>query len=309
MFNIKILNKLLDVWFKDCKHVELAKKSVILGVMTSIFLVIIKFIGWYSTGSLSLQASMGDSLSDAFVSYLVFHAMKFSNVKFDDNHNFGHEKVEGLVSVLQSLVIFGVGLSIIKDAYLSWGDTEVVQNTTVGVIVMLISTFMVYQLIYFQKYVAGKTDSILVKGDSLHYLSDFCMNLAVIGSLVVSNYIPYVDKVFGVVVGIYIILSAFKVLRNALVDLMDEALPKEIREKIIKEIRSISDVKEIKSLRTRSAGMKKYVEAVIFVDDKISLNKASDITKIVEEHVKNLFDKADVLVKAEPLINTEVKIS
>ncbi|MBO6056416.1 MAG: cation transporter [Alphaproteobacteria bacterium] len=300
MFNVKFLNKILDRWFSGYDHVELAKKSVSLGVMTSVFLVIIKFIAWRVTGSISLQASMTDSLLDALVSFLVYHALKYSDVKFDDNHNFGHEKVEGVVSIFQCLIIFYSGIMILHESYEAWSDPQPIQNTMIGIIIMLVSTVAVYQLIYFQKYVARKTSSLLVKGDSLHYLSDFCMNLAVIGSLLLSNFFAHVDIIFGSVVGIYVLYSALQVLRNALVDLMDEALPKSIRNKIVKEILAVSGVKEIKVLRTRSAGMKRHIEAIIGVDRDTSLENADDITKNVEKNISKLFAKVDILVKAEP---------
>ncbi len=300
MFNVKFLNKILDRWFFGYDHVKLAKKSVSLGVMTSVFLVIIKFIAWRVTGSISLQASMTDSLLDALVSFLVYHALKYSDIKFDDDHNFGHEKVEGVVSIFQCLIIFYSGIMILHESYEAWSDPQPIQNTMVGIVIMLVSTVAVYQLIYFQKYVARKTSSVLVKGDSLHYLSDFCMNLAVIGSLLLSNFFAHVDIIFGSVVGIYVLYSALQVLRNALVDLMDEALPKSIRNKIVKEILAVSGVEEIKVLRTRSAGMKRYIEAIIGVDRDASLKDADGITKNVEKNISKLFAKVDILIKAEP---------
>ncbi len=300
MFNVKFLNRILDRLFSGYDPVELAKRSVSLGVMTSVFLVFIKFIAWRVTGSISLQASMTDSLLDALVSFLVYHALKYSDIKFDDNHNFGHEKVEGVVSIFQCLIIFYSGIMILHEAYEAWSDPRPIQNTMIGIAIMLVSTVAVYQLIYFQKYVARKTNSVLVKGDSLHYLSDFCMNLAVIGSLLLSNFFAHVDIVFGSVVGVYVLYSAFQVLRNALVDLMDEALPKSIRNKIMKEILAVPEVKEIKVLRTRSAGMKRHIEAVIGVDRDMSLKGADNITKNVERNLSKLFAKVDILIKAEP---------
>lgn len=300
MFNIKFVDKTLDKFFSRCNSVALAKLSVSLGVVTSIFLVIIKLIAWCMTESISLQASMTDSLLDALVSFLGYHALKYSDIKFDDDHNFGHEKVEGIVSIFQCMVIFYSGIMILREAYEAWSDPKPIQNTMVGITVMIISTIAVYQLIYFQKYVARKTCSVLVKGDSLHYLSDFCMNLAVIGSLILSNFFAHVDIVFGSVVGGYVLYSAYQVLKNAVVDLMDEALPKSIRNKIVKEINTVSEVKEIKVLRTRSAGMKKHIEAIIGVDQNMSFMLADEVTKNVEKKLSKLFEKVDILIKAEP---------
>lgn len=300
MFNIKFVDRTLDRCFLKRDSISLAKLSVSLGVITSIFLVIIKLVAWCVTDSISLQASMTDSLLDALVSFLVYHALKYSEVKFDDDHNFGHEKVEGIVSIFQCLIIFYSGVMILRESYEAWSDPKPIQNTTVGIAIMLVSTIAVYQLIYFQKYVARKTNSVLVKGDSLHYLSDFCMNLAVIGSLILSNFFVHVDIIFGSVVGAYVLYSAYRVLRNAIVDLMDEALPKTERNKIVKEIISVPEVKEIKILRTRSAGMKKHIEAIIEVDQNITLKQANTITKSVEKKISKLFAKTDILIKAEP---------
>ena len=300
MFNIRFVDRTLNKCFSRYDPVSLAKLSVSLGVVTSIFLVIIKLVAWYMTDSISLQASMTDSLLDALVSFLVYHALKYSDVKFDDDHNFGHEKVEGIVSIFQCLIIFYSGVMILHEAYEAWSSPKPIQNTMVGITIMLISTIAVYQLIYFQKYVARKTSSVLVKGDSLHYLSDFCMNLAVIGSLILSNFFAYVDIIFGSSVGIYVLYSAYQVLRNAIVDLMDEALPQIERNKIVKEIASVPEVKEIKILRTRSAGMKKHIEAIIEVDPNMTLQRANVITKSIEKKLSKLFAKTDILVKAEP---------
>lgn len=299
MFNINFLNRMLDRWFSGVGHVELAHRCVAFGVITSVFLVLIKFIAWNVTGSIALQASMMDSLLDSLGSFLVYHAVKFSSIKFDENHNYGHEKVEGFVSIFQCLIIFYSGVIIIKEAYLSWVNPEPIHNTMAGVIVMVVSTFFVYQLIYFQKYVARKTDSTLVKGDTLHYLSDFCMNLAVIATLVISSYISHVDIVFGVVVGVYVLFCAFKVMRNAIIDLMDESLPSEIRKKILDQIKAVPEVIDVKTLRTRSAGMKKHIDAIVILDDNTSLKQVDDITKKVEANVSKLFEVLDILIKAE----------
>ncbi len=299
MFNIQIINKILDNYFKNVTHVELAKKSVQLGVITSIFLVVIKFIAWFTTGSISLQASMTDSLLDALTSFFVFHALKYSDIKFDEGHNFGHEKVEGVVAIFQCLLIFYSGWMILHEAYEALSEPNQIQNTAIGIIVMIISTLAVYQLIYFQNYVAYKTESILVKGDSLHYMSDFFMNIAVITSLILSNFFSLIDVIFGVVVGCYVLYNAFIIMRNALIDLMDESLPKAVQDKIKDVICSVDGVLEIKLLRTRSAGMKKYIEARIKVNSDLSLLEANKITDEIEKKLSKLYEKIDVTVKAE----------
>ncbi len=164
---------------------------------------------------------------------------------------------------------------------------------------MIISCVAVYQLVYFQKYVAFKTESMIVVGDSLHYLSDFFMNICVILSLLLSKYFIYVDVVCGVSVGLYVFYNAFIIMKNALRDLMDGSLPKETQKIIEGAILSVNGIKKIKILRTRSAGMKKYVESRVVVDSDISIKKANQITIQAEEKIKKIFENADVIIKPE----------
>ena len=81
---------------------------------------------------------------------------------------------------------------------------------------------------------------------------------------------------------------------------MDEALPLAAREKIENTIKSVQGVQKISVLRTRSAGMKKYVEAIIVVDSKLSIEEANNICENTELALKKLWDKVDTFVKAQP---------
>jgi ferrous-iron efflux pump FieF len=299
-FNIKLFDKVLGLYFRNNSHSDLAKKSVILGVITSVFLIVLKLGAWMATDSISMRASMNDSILDALTSFLAYHALLFSSISFDRRHNFGHEKVEGIAALFQCLLVIYSGVMIFVDAYETLLNPKPVTNTEIGIAVMVVSCFAVYQLIYFQKYVASKTGSILVKGDSLHYLSDFLVNICIILSLIISRFFAYIDVVCGVIVGGYVLYSAFLILKSAIIDLMDESLPKKVQNLIAKTIESVDGVKRINVLKTRSAGMKKYVESRITLDRKTSFIEADNITKEIESKLGGLFEKIDVIVKAEP---------
>lgn len=300
MFNVGLINRLLDTIFRRTSHDELAQKSIAFAVFTSLFLVLIKFVAWIMTNSLSMQASMMDSILDALASFLAYHAAVFATSNYDENHNFGHEKVEGVVAFLQCLLVIYSGIVICKEAYEMFVDPKSVTNSMLGISVMIVSCVAVYLLVYFQLYATKKTESILVKGDSLHYLSDLLMNIGIIASLVLSQFCMYIDAICGVVVGAYVLYSAVIIIRNALIDLMDEALPKEVQRTIRAIIVGVDGVKEIKLLRTRSAGMKKYIEARVRVDENLSLKDADKIAQNVENSLAVINEKIDTFIKVEP---------
>jgi ferrous-iron efflux pump FieF len=109
----------------------------------------------------------------------------------------------------------------------------------------------------------------------------------------------YVDVVCGLTVGCFVLYNAAKIFRGALSDLMDESLPENLQDKIQKTISSVEGVKSVKILRTRSAGMKKYIESRIVVNADITMRDADRVTGNVEAEVKKLFENVDVIIKAE----------
>ena len=285
--------------FKDCSQRELAQYSILFALGTSVFLIILKGIAWFATSSIAMRASLNESCLDVLSSFVAYHALKFSYTKYDVRHNFGREKIEGIVALFQCLVIMYSGFIICKEAYEFFLNPKPISNTAIGLAVMIVSSIAVYLLIYFQKYVSAKTGSMIVMGNSLHYISDFLMNACILISLILSKYFIYVDAVCGLTIGVYVFYNAFIIMKNALKDLIDDALPKKIQEKIEETILSVNGVKNIKTLRTRSAGMKKYVESRVIVDKNISMYSVNQITKKAEEDIKKIFDNVDVMIKAE----------
>ena len=297
MTRIKALDNMLDAYFEGSSKTFLVKCSVGTSVATSIFLVVIKLLAWLVTDSISMQASMNDSILDALSSFMAFHALKFSYTSYDEDHNYGHEKVEGLVALVQCALVIYSGFVIFKESYEVFLDPRPISNTSTGIAVMIISLIAVFQLVYFQQYVAIKTESMIVKGDSLHYLSDLFMNACILLSLFLSKYFVYVDVICGLCVGSYVLYSAILIIKTALRDLMDESLSVETQKDVRKNITSVSGVKSIALLRTRSAGMKKYIESEVEVDRDLSLIAANEICEQVEQKVRDMFDRVDVVIK------------
>ncbi|MDR1375736.1 MAG: cation diffusion facilitator family transporter [Holosporaceae bacterium] len=298
--NVELFNRLLDLCFGSCSKVDLAKKSAVFGVGVSIFLVIIKFCALKITSSVSMRASLMDSILDALFSFLSYHALVFSDTNFDKKHNFGHEKVESIVALFQCLLLVYTGIMVYREAYEIFLDPKPLIHTGLGILVMVISCLAVYNLLYFQRYVVVKTGSLLIRGDSLHYLSDFLMNISIIVSLILSQFFLYVDVLCGMTVGGYVLYNAFSVIKNAIMDLIDEALPTKIQKQIMKIVESTDGVKSVKILKTRSAGMKKYVESRVIVSGEMSLREANSISQSIESKIKRMFEKVDVIIKVEP---------
>lgn len=296
----EFFSKLLAGKFDNGDAYALSKLSAKVAIGISIFLLLIKCIACVYTSSIALQASMTDSLMDGFISCVVLFTIHYSGLIEDETHTFGHGKIESLMAIVQAVLVFMIGIFIIKEAFERLSSPEKLENTAIGIFVMVISCCAVYILVSFQQFICKRTESVIVAGDALHYTSDLLTNFGVILSLLFSNIFVHVDSIFGGIAGIYIIFSALKIAKSAMRDLMDEALPDDEIEKIKEIILESCEVKKISKLKTRTSGMRKFIQAQIYVDKNLSFDTADALAEKVEKKISSFVKNSIVLIKISP---------
>jgi len=115
-------------------------------------------------------------------------AVKQSLIPADDEHRFGHGKVESLAGLAQAAFIFGSVLFILFEAVNKLVNPVKVEHGMLGIGVMLISIVVTIALVLFQRHVIRKTGSVAISADSVHYASDLWFNISVIVAIVLSYY-------------------------------------------------------------------------------------------------------------------------
>ena len=271
-------------------------------VGTALVLVVVKIIAFYVTNSLALLSSMFDSGLDMGASIVSLIAISQALAPADKEHRFGHGKAEALGGFIQGIIIFCSACFLIIETIEHILDPVPLQRLNVGLIVMLISIFVTTALISFQRYVIKRTQSVSIDADNAHYTGDILMNVGVIISMCLSYHFGWMwmDALFAAVVAIYLFYSAFKIIRKVFKILMDAELSPETRKKI-KEIVALNpEVLGIKDLRTRTAGIKSFIQFSILLDQNISLTKAHELCTLLEEQVKKQLPACEVFIHAEP---------
>ena len=152
----------------DEKSVKLMKASTLISVGVAGFLLIIKAIAWIATDSVSIQASLVDSIVDTLASAVNFYALRHSLVPADDEHRFGHGKIEAIAAQGQSIFIAGTAMWVIFEAIQRFFNPEPIQHTNLGLIVIVITIILTIGVVIFQKRVIFRTNSTVIKADHLH---------------------------------------------------------------------------------------------------------------------------------------------
>lgn len=272
-------------------------------------LIIMKFFGWWVTHSVSLQASLIDSLLDAFASIInmiaVYHALKPA----DADHRFGHGKAESLAAIGQATFIGGSSLWLLHAARDRFLTQVPIESTEVGLVIMAVAIVITLFLVSYQRYVVKKTQSTAIAADMLHYQSDLLINAAVIVSLFCAEFfhIEAIDPVFGLLIGVYILWTAWRITLQAFNVLMDRELDDKERLKILTIIHSHPEVLAVRDLRTRSSGLHQFFQLHLVMKPDLSLRNADRIAAEVEGEVMKAYPKSQVMIRLVPEIpKTEI---
>ncbi|MDR1693926.1 MAG: cation diffusion facilitator family transporter [Lactobacillaceae bacterium] len=280
----------------------LKKIASFLSVSLAVFLSVIKFLASISTGSLSILSSMIDSIADVLASAITFIAIRYSTKPASRDFRYGYGKIEALSSFLQALFITGSGLFILYDGISRFFKPKELDDSFLGITIMLISLTLTISLVAFQKYVVRKTNSLALRGDSLHYITDIGTNMSVIIALIIIKItgITWIDSVVAIGIAAYLIHTAYILARDAVCMLMDQELGDDIKEDVEKIILSEPYVKGMHDLRTRSLGENDLFEFHLELDPNISLVAAHNHAHQVEAKIHQKYPDAQVIIHQEP---------
>ena len=286
---------------------SLVKKAAYASVCVAAVLIAIKFFAWHTTNSLSLQATLIDSLLDAVASVINMLAIRHAHRPPNDDYRFGHGKSEALAAIGQSLFIVASAMWLIYEGFHRLFNHEVISGSSVGIVVMVISMALTYILLRFQKHVIERTNSAAIKADSVHYHSDFLINGGVIISLTLSFYfhLPWFDALFGMSIALYILYTAWQVSSESFGILMDKELEPDIRDKIIAIATKHPEVHGTHQVKTRSSGFRTFIQLHLELDGAITLADAHKIADEVENDILKAFPEAEVIIHEDPIGLTE----
>jgi len=280
-------------------------------VSVAAILIAAKFFAWMRTDSLSLQASLIDSLLDMVASVINLLVVKQALKPADKEHRFGHGKAEALGGLGQSAFIAGSAVWLIIDVIHRLINPHPLQDGKIGSIIMIMASILTLCLVLYQRYVIRQTRSLAIAADSLHYLGDFYTNIGVLVSLNVSVFLGWerLDSLVGAGIAAYILHSSWKIAQRSLDVLMDRELPDSARLEITEIALNHPHVWGVHDLRTRSAGLQDFIQMHLDMDEKLSLLEAHDIANDVELALQKAFPHAEVIIHQDPIPNQESALS
>ncbi|VAW86270.1 Ferrous-iron efflux pump FieF [hydrothermal vent metagenome] len=281
---------------------RLLKLATRASVTTAVILIIAKLIAYWQTDSVSILASLVDSLMDAAASIINLLAVAYALAPPDEKHRFGHGKAESLAGMAQATFIAGSGLFLIVEAIQRLINPQPIEAFNIGMGVMIFSIIATLILLSIQRHVIAKTNSTAIRADALHYKTDLFTNAAIIAALLLSQFGWLgVDPLFALAIAAYILYSSWEIGSEAVHDLLDRELPEEKRQQIVDIAKNHPEVRGMHDLRTRLSGRTEFIQMHIELDDELPLIEAHEIADQVEDEIIKAIPTADVVIHLDPV--------
>ncbi len=281
---------------------RLMRIATVASMSVAVTLIGAKTVAWLLTESVSMLSSLVDSSLDFVASLITFLAVRQALTPADADHRFGHGKAEALAGLAQAGFIAASGGGLL----LTVGDRLMhphqVQREAIGLAVSGFAILLTLGLVAFQNLVVRRSGSIAIGADKAHYFTDLVSNLAVGIALYLSGVFgqPLIDAGMAALVALYLIQGAWKVGRGSLDVLMDRELPDGERRRIVEIARRHPAVRDIHDLRTRSAGLTKFVQLHVELDPALPLVRAHEIGDQVEADIQQAFPDAEIILHVDP---------
>ncbi len=286
------------------------KRATIVSSSVAVTLVIVKLIVGILSGSVAVLASAIDSGLDLAVSLFNFFAVSNAEKPANERFNYGLGKVEAIAAVIEGVVITMSGLFIGYEAITKIIHPEPITHLDASIGVMLLSIVLTGGLVAYLNHVAKITNNMVIKSDALHYKTDLLSNGAILISLAVIYFTDFymIDAILGIAIALYIIYSAYELIREGVLMLLDVSLDDDIVEKIKQAIESEPGVTDYHWLKTRKAGNDYFVDVHLVFNPDMSLLEAHRIGDNVEEKIKRIDPDADWLINIhlDPYDDSEI---
>ncbi len=278
--------------------------AAMLSVVSNSVLIALKLAAGAITGSIAILTEAIHSAIDLLASVVALVSVRRADVPPDEDHPYGHEKVENLAATIEGmLILVGAGV-IIYEATRRLVSGSEIESLGVGIAVIAFSMVANLAVSSFLSRRAEALDSPALEGDAAHLRADALTSLGVLAGLLLVEITdePAFDAIAALVVAVAIVVSGVRIMRRSGRALIDEAPPPEELDRIEATIAAaaIPDMVGYHKLRARRAGRRRWIDLHVQFRDGTTLERAHEAAHQLRDAIRTELGGADVLIHVEP---------
>ena len=279
------------------------RKVTLIGSAVDLVLGVAKILVGWAAHSQALIADGLHSLSDLATDFVVLYAAKHSHREADEDHPYGHGRIETLATVGLGIILIGVAFGIGYDATGRMNEPDQLLAPGMLALVIAFVSVVAKEIIYqYTKNAGQRLRSSMLMANAWHSRSDAISSIVVvigIGGAMMGH--PYLDAVAAIAVAVMIAKIGFDLVRDSTRELIDTALEPEVVDAIRREIASVDGVRALHMLRTRRSGGDALIDLHVQVDPCISVSEGHQIGDTVRRRLmEGIEEVTDVTVHIDP---------
>lgn len=282
-----------------------ATKVALVTIVWNVLLSIGKLFAGIVAHSGAMISDAVHSASDVFSSIIVIIGVHIASRDSDQDHPYGHERLECVASVILATVLcvtgIGIGIKACKDIFAS-NYTNLTVPGMLALIAALVSILVKEAMFWYTRHYAKKLDSSALMADAWHHRSDALSSVgALIGIGGARMGYPILDSVASVVICVFIVKAAYDIFKDAIDKMVDKACDEATEEMLRDCVMSVPGVEGIDLLMTRVFGNKVYVDVEICANGQETLSESHDIAEAVHSRIETDFPKVKhIMVHVNP---------
>jgi cation diffusion facilitator family transporter len=279
------------------------KRIVLLSLITGAVLMVMKFAAYFLTNSNFVLTDAAESIVNVVASSFAFYSIYLASLPRDENHPYGHGKVEYFSVFIEGALIGIAGVIIILKSVYSIFNPEIIHDLLWGAIIIGITGAINGALGYYMINRGKTLRSITIEADGRHLLTDTVTSTGLVVGLLLIHFtnILWLDSVLSILVGIYILYTGYTLIRRSVAGLMDETdfiIVSDVV-KLLGEKRRYEWI-DIHNLRAQKYGNELHIDCHLTLPNYFDLNKVHEEVKLVE-----ILINRDAGIQTELFIHTD----
>jgi cation diffusion facilitator family transporter len=263
----------------------------------------LKLVAYWQTGSAALYSDALESIVNLVTAAVALYAVHLARQPADRRHQFGHHKAEYFSAVLEGVLIVLAALLILREAYDAFMSPRSLSHLTVGLGFNAAATLINALWCAFLIHWGRQQRSPALVADGWHLLTDVATSVGVLGGLGLAAATGWyiLDPGLAALVALNILWAGWRLVRESVGGLMDEALSAEVGRRIRQVIAAnAAGAIEAHDVRTRAAGQVSFIEFHLVVPGDMTVAASHAICDRLEEALVEAVPGAQVLIHVEP---------
>ena len=273
-------------------------------LLLSVVIMLVKFLAFWFTHSGAVLSDALESLINIATSMFTLYSIIYAARMKDEDHPYGHGKVEYFAIGFEGALIFGTGIYIIIHSINRFIQREPLQDVDAGMILTAISGLAMFFIGSFLKKKGAELHSQPLKADGAHFHADTVTSIGLIGGLLLYRFTGWywIDPLLAAVLALHIIFSGFVLLRESVDRLMDKVDMKTVRlvTDVLQNTRRATWI-DIHNLRVQKFGDNLHIDCHLTLPFYLSLEQVHDEIKLLEAEIeKALPYSVELFVHTDP---------